>query len=74
MDDFLRFFNQQRKTIPMHMEIYYSSIVDWDIHVWIDHGESKEEILNIQDCDMELCFARAQVSLKEWLLANKGGY
>lgn len=26
------------------------------------------------DGDMELCFAKAHVALKEWLLENEGGY
>ena len=31
-------------------------------------------IVNESDCDMELCFAKAHVGLKEWLLEFNGGY
>ena len=31
-------------------------------------------IVDESDCDMELCFAKAHVGLKEWLLEFNGGY
>ena len=31
-------------------------------------------VVNVQDGDMELCFARAHVVLKDWLSENNGGY
>lgn len=31
-------------------------------------------IVNVQDGDIELCFAKAHVALKEWLLENEDGY
>ena len=31
-------------------------------------------VVNVQDGDMELCFARAHVALKDWLSENNGGY
>lgn len=34
MDDFLRFFDKVRSRIPMHIEIGYSSIVDWMIVIY----------------------------------------
>ena len=49
MSDFLKFFNEKSHDFPMHLEIYYSKV-------------------------MELCFARAHVALKNWLLEYEGGY
>ena len=72
MDDFLRFFDKVRSRIPMHIEIGYSSVVDWMIVIY--EGQSYAESVNVQNCDMELCFAMAQVELKEWLLKECGGY
>lgn len=77
MNDFLKFFDDKANGYPMHMNIYYSKITDWCIHIWKKGcGESGKdlEILNVQDCDMELCFAKAHVTLKEWLSENEGGY
>ena len=38
-------------------------------------AEGKDAILvNVQDCDMKLCFAKAHVALKEWLREHNGGY
>lgn len=76
MDDFLRFFEDIRTRVPMHIEIGYSSVVDWMIVIYEgrSYAESQKEIVNVQNCDMELCFAQAQVALKEWLMKEYGGY
>lgn len=34
MDDFLRFFEGIRTRVPMHIEIGYSSVVDWMIVIY----------------------------------------
>jgi hypothetical protein len=77
MGEFLKFFNEKVKDYPMHLEIYYSRIMDWCINIW-KSGSGKNGgdlmIANAQSRDMELCFAKAQVKLKEWLLENQGGY
>lgn len=84
MQDFLKFFNEKRRGFPMHLEIYYSKIMDWCISIYKkgcanDYPNSEKEgadvvIVYVQDCDMELCFAKAHVQLKEWLLEHNGGY
>lgn len=68
----------------VHVEIYYSKIVDWCICVKkvgcaSDYPESKcvgdDAILcDVQDCDMELAFARAHVAVKDWLIRFNKGY
>lgn len=68
----------------MHLEVYYSKICNWCIRVYkkgcaTDYPESERRgddavIVNISDCDMELCFAKAHVALKEWLREYEGGY
>ena len=73
MNEFIKFFKQTVQDYPMHLEIYYSKIMDWTIRVW-KKMDKDIEIVNIQDCDVELAFAKAQVQLKEWLLENEGGY
>ena len=77
MNDFIRFFDEQVRSYPMHLEIYYSKITDWSIRIYKkgcadDGGDLK--ILYVQDGDVDLAFAKAQVQLKEWLLENVGGY
>lgn len=77
MQEFLTFFDEKVDNYPMHMVIYYSKIMDWCIHVYKkgcgNDGEDLE-IVNVQSCDMDLCFAMAQVALKTWLSENEGGY
>lgn len=73
MDDFLRFFEEKRCYLPMHLEIYYSKICDWVIHIWRELDEAVD-IFHESDSDVELLFAKAHVGLKEWLLKNEGGY
>ena len=76
MDDFLRFFDEVRSRVPLHIEIGYSSVVDWMIVIYqgTSYAESQKEIVNVQSCDMELCFAMAHVELEEWLMNEYGGY
>ena len=71
MDDFLKFFAEKVKTYPMHLEITYSKVTDWGVRVWrrgTAYDGGVEELVNVQDCDAELCFATVQVQLKNWLL------
>lgn len=77
MDDFLHFFDKKVHGYPMHLEIYYSKIMDWCINIYKKGcGENGKdlEIVGVQDGDMQLCFAKAHVALKEWLSENEGGY
>ncbi|ADZ82693.1 hypothetical protein [Cellulosilyticum lentocellum] len=76
MEAFLKFFNSIADDNGFNLEVYYSSIVDWSIKVGYkctnkNHGET---VIDVQDCDMEFAFAKAQVQLKEWMIKNKGGY
>lgn len=50
--------------------------MDWCINIGYKstHPKCEETIIQIQDCDYELAFAKAQVELKEWLSENNGGY
>lgn len=73
MNEFIKFFDEKVHDYPMHLEIYYSKIMDWTIRVW-KKMDKDIEIVDVQDCDVELAFAKAQVQLKEWLLENEGGY
>lgn len=68
----------------MHVEITYNKTCDWGIYIYkkgctSDYPDSWKDgddviIVNENDGDMELCFARAHIALKEWLLENEGGY
>jgi len=84
MSDFLRFMDDLKDRFPFHMEIYYSKIMDWCITV-TKKGCAKEFpksahegdyviMVQVQDLDMELCFAKAHVAIKEWMIENVGGY
>ena len=77
MNDFLIFFDEQIKAYPMHLEIGYNKVSDWTIYVYKrGRGENGKdlEIVDVSDQDMGLCFAKAQVQLKEWLSEHEGGY
>ena len=84
MYDFLKFFDEKTHDFPMHLEIYYSKIMDWCIDIYkkgcaedypeLEHDGEDVVIVHEQNCDMELCFAKAHVALKEWLTENCGGY
>ncbi len=77
MNDFLKFFEKTVKEYPMHLKISYNRVADWEIYVYKSGcGENGKDlvIVDVSCCDMELCFAKAQVQLKERLLYNNGGY
>ena len=84
MSEFLRFLDEILKQFPLHIEISYNKTCDWGIYIYIkgcaqDYPNSEKYgedaiVVNVQDGDMELCFARAHVALKDWLSENNGGY
>lgn len=76
MESFLKFFDEIRDSHGFALEIYSSSIMDWCISVGYKRTmkEYGTKVIQVQNCDIELCFAKAQVELKEWLLENEGGY
>ena len=84
MNDFLKFLDKKLQDFPMHIEITYNKTCGWCIWIYkkgcaSDYPGSKSRgedaiIVQEQDGDMELCFAKAHVALKEWLLDNECGY
>ena len=84
MNDFLEFIDNLRHSSPIHMEIYYSKVMDWCITVYkkgcaeyypkSPHDGNDAILCKVQDIDMELCFAKAHVAVKEWLTEHDGGY
>lgn len=85
MNDFLIFMDGLKDRFTFHMEIYYSKVMDWcitvvrkgcaDVYPKEAPTEGADVIMcNVQDCDMQLCFAKAHVAVKEWLLKYEGGY
>ena len=84
MSDFLRFVDDLRRRFPVHVEIYYSKIMDWCIRITkvgcaSDYPKSPHDgddviLCDVQDLDMELAFAKAHVALKQWLSDFDGGY
>lgn len=87
MSDFLEFVNDLVKRFPLHVEIYYSRILGWCITITkegcaqyypnaVHCGEDKDDVLVVeaQGSDMNLCFAKAHVALKEWMIEHNNGY
>lgn len=75
MQDFLLFYNEVKKG-SWALEIYHSSIMDWCITIGykVGHLLNGTTIIHVQNYDMQLVFAKAQVELKEWLSKFEGGY
>ena len=84
MNDFLKFLDKKLRDFPMHVDIGYNKTCDWSIYIYKkgcakDYPDSRKNgedgiIVYEQNSDMELCFAKANVALKKWLLENEGGY
>ena len=84
MQDFLKFIDELKRRFPIHVEITYSKITDWTIVVYQEgraddypgtprHG-TDAVLAYEQDLDMELCFAKAHVAVKNWLNEFNDGY
>lgn len=77
MNDLIIFFEEvNNRSLEYTMEIYYSSIVDWRVTIGYKytHPRHGEMIVDVQHCDKEYVFAKAQVLFKEWLLEHESGY
>ena len=87
MTDFLQFVEYLRHSVRIHVEISYCSVTDWIITVYRKgcadeypkdaptcHGGADALMCYVSDPDMELCFAKAHVALKEWLREYHSGY
>ena len=84
MNEFLKWLDEKVQDFPMHIEIGYNKTCDWSIYIFKkgcakDYPESRHcgddtIICMVQECDIELAFARAEVVTKEWFLENCGGY
>lgn len=84
MSDFLHFIDTLAKDFPIHVIISYNKTFDWSIRIYKrgcadDYPNSAHYcgdviLCSVNECDMELCFAKAQCEVKKWLLENRGGY
>ena len=83
MSDFLKFFDDKARDFPMHLEITYSKICDCNILIYKigcadDYRKARcngEDVIIVDESDGEIerCFAKAHVELKEWLSEFNGG-
>lgn len=84
MNDFLKWLDKKRTQSAMHIEISYNKTCDWCIYIYkkgcaedypnSEHDKNDAIICNIQDCDINLAFAKAEIKTKEWFSENEGGY
>ena len=84
MTDFLEFYDSLRRRFPLHLVIYQSKNMDWCIEIMkigcaddyptAEHEGNDVLLVRVQHCDMEYCFAKAHVALKDWLMEYEGGY
>ena len=84
MQDFLKFIDELKRRFPINVDITYSKITDWTIAVY-QRGRADDYpgtprdgadavLAYEQDLDMELCFAKAHVAVKNWLTEFNDGY
>ena len=77
MNPFLELYERLYYMRGWNLEIYHSSIVEWNIRIGyksacIKHGEY---VIQVEGAvDMDYAFAKAEVLLKDWLMENEGGY
>lgn len=74
--EFLKWVEDVAYRYGLNISVYYSSITDWCITIGFKATNLRcgEKVVNVEDCDLSLAFAKTEVELKEWLLKEKGGY
>ena len=85
MQDFLKFIDELKRRFPIHVEIVYNrETTYWTVVVYQKgraddypgtprHG-TDAVLAYEQDLDMELCFVKAHVAVKNWLNEFNDGY
>ena len=48
-NDFLQYFENERHRTPMHLEIYYSSVMDWCIKIYKKRMDNTFSDIKIYD-------------------------
>ena len=68
-------------SIGLTVNIYYSSIVEWNIEIGFKPTRQKyiqkygsPFIVVDNECDLNLAIAKTYIKLTEWLSENNGGY
>lgn len=73
MNELERLLKQRR----CHFELYYSSVGDFRIRLYLQ-GYKKVgrdlDIIDEQHCDLDYLISKCKVLYKEWLSKNEGGY
>jgi len=74
-NDFFKLYNNQS---CLALEVGHNSIADWCITIYDINGrrlsDATEPSIMVQECTIELAFAKAYVSLCEYLSENRGGH
>lgn len=80
-NDFLQYFENERHRTPMHLEIYYSSVMDWCIKIYKKRMDNAFSDIKIYDEEVVICdienadlaggMAEAREQLEKWLLEQR---
>ena len=61
-----------------YFSLEHTNVVDWFLEIGerdgIGSGATNKVILRLQACDLDYVLAQGECILKDWLIANKGGY
>lgn len=76
MMDFVSFFDRAKLRVRLKMEIYYSNTLDYVVTIIREGTKERpgdETIFEMQHCNPDYIFAKAKVSLMDWLEVHDGG-
>jgi hypothetical protein len=72
------FFDLYERQAQLALDVGHNSIADWCIVIYDTKGvglaEAKAPAIQVQECTVELAFAKAYVKLCEYLSDKRGGY
>lgn len=74
MDKLLEIFNNYKFEYSLAIEIGYTKVLDWYIEIKQGNHAQYKQLFWKQDCDLNVCIAKAYIFLTNWLCENYGGY
>lgn len=77
MLEFMKMWDNNGYKYGLTLNIYYSSIVDWNLTIAkkVTVDENRTAIIEItNESDVDMMFAKSYIRFGEWLSENKGGY
>lgn len=70
MEKLLEVFNEYKFKYNLAIDIGYTKVLDWFIEIKQGNHAQYKQLFWHQDCDLDVCIAKAYLFLTEWIYEN----